>query len=99
MFDLLFIIVLFIYLVVWLFGCVVVWLFGMFGCVSLYFCCLGKYWTKLGLCIENVLMQKLLGFIFCYSRISSSDLLGWVIVTAAKSIVISRIRGAFEPVW
>ena len=30
MFDLLFIIVLFIYLVVWLFGYVVVWLFGMF---------------------------------------------------------------------
>ena len=99
MFDLLFIIILFIYLVVWLFGCVVVWLFGMFGCVSLSFCCLGKYRTMLGLCIENVLMQKHFGFIFCCSRISSSDLLGWVIVTTAKSIVISRIWGAFGPVW
>ena len=91
MYDLLVIIVLFI--------CLVAYLLGMFGCISFSFCCLGKYCTKLGMCNETVLMQKLLGFVFCCSRISSSDLLGWVIVTTAKSTVISRIWGAFGLVW
>ena len=56
MFDLLFIIVLFIYLVVWMFGCVVVWLFGMFGCVLLLFVAwenIGRSWDcvlKMFLC-------------------------------------------------
>ena len=41
----------------------------MFGCVSICFCWLGNYWTKLGLCNENLLMQKLLRSVFFFAQL------------------------------